>query len=127
MGMLAFSTSFAGLIEAAVLFWLLHQRIGQMQVRATAIFLGRVLLASVVMGIALLVLRLILDATLVTTAPNQLLGFSGTILAFIKLVIEIVVGALTYFLAARLLGIGIDTLNLGPVRRLLDRLKLSWI
>ena len=127
MGMLAFSTSCAGLIEAAVLFWLLHQRIGQMQVRATAIFLGRVLLASVAMGIALLVLRLILDATLVTTAPNQLLGVGGTLLAFIKLLIEIVVGTLTYFLAARLLGIGIDTLNLGPVRRLLDRLKLSWI
>jgi len=127
MGMLAFSTSCAGLIEAAVLFWLLHQRIGQMQVRATAIFLGRVLLASVAMGIALLVLRLILDATLVTTAPNQLLGVGGTLLAFIKLLIEIVVGAITYFLAARLLGIGIDTLNLGPVRRLLDRLKLSWI
>ncbi len=127
MGMLAFSTSCAGLIEAAVLFWLLHQRIGQMQVRETAIFLVRVLFASVVMAVVLLVLRLILDATLVTTAPNQLLGLGGTLLAFIKLLIEIVAGALTYFLAARLLGIGIDTLNLGPVRRLLDRLKLSWI
>lgn len=127
MGMLAFSTSCAGLIEAGVLFWLLHQRIGQMQVRATAMFLGRVLFASVVMAIVLLVLRLVLDAILVTTAPNQVLGFSGTLLAFIKLLIEIVVGVFTYFTAARLLGIGLNTMNLGPVRRLLDRLKLSWI
>jgi putative peptidoglycan lipid II flippase len=127
MGMLAFSTSCAGLIEAAILFWLLHQRIGQMQVRATALFLGRVLLASVAMGIVLLILRLMLDTVLVTTAPNQLLGFGGTMIAFIKLLIEIVAGVLTYFLTARLLGIGIDTLNLGPVRRLLDRLKLSWL
>ena len=127
MGMLAFSTSCAGLLEAAVLFWLLHQRIGEMQVRATAIFLGRVLLASVAMGIALLILRWMLDAILVTTAPNQTLGLGGTFLALIKLLIEISVGVLTYFMAARVLGIGIDTLNLGPVRRLLDRLKLSWI
>ena len=127
MGMLAFSTSCAGLIEAAVLFWLLHQRIGQMQVRATATFLVRVLFAAVGMAVVLLVLRLILDTILVTTAPNQVLGYGGTIVALIKLVIEIVVGALTYFLAARLLGIGLNTLNLGPVRRLLDRLKLTWI
>ena len=95
--------------------------------RTTAIFLGRVLLASVAMGIALLILRLILDATLVTTAANQTLGIGGTLLALIKLLIEISVGVLSYFMTTRLLGIGIDTLNLGPVRRLLDRLKLSWI
>ena len=127
MGMLAFSTSCAGLIEAAILFWLLHRRIGELQVRATALFFGRVLLASLAMGIVLLILRFILDSVLVTTAPNQLLGFGGTVIAFIKLLIEIVVGILTYFLVARLLGIGINTLNLGPVRRLLDRLKLTWI
>jgi putative peptidoglycan lipid II flippase len=126
MGALALATSIASLLEAAVLLWLLHQRIGEMQLRATAIFIGRVILASLVMGLALFVVRFILDAILVTTAPGQTLALSGTLAAVIKLLIEMSVGIATYFIAGRFLHIGIDGLNLGPLKRLLNRLKLSW-
>ena len=44
-------------------------------------------------------------------------------MALIKLLIELFVGVIIYIRGARLLGIE----ELGPVRRVLDRLKLSWI
>jgi putative peptidoglycan lipid II flippase len=127
LGALAFSTSIAGLLEAIVLFWLLHQRIGNLQWRAVSIFVGRILLASLAMALALLIIRFVLDSILVTTDPqSQSLGLGGTVLAFIKLLIELAVGTFVYLRATRLLGIE-DFWKQGPVKRVLDRLKLSWL
>ncbi len=47
----------------------------------------------------------------------------GTLLAMIKLVIEMFAGFFIYIRVARRLGVE----ELGPVKRVLDRLKLSWI
>ncbi len=134
MGALAFSTSLAGLAEAIILFWLLHQRVGGLEIRPILFFTGRVLLASLAMGVALFLIRTILDVGLgvvgnvpflaaLDTMRTQSLGFLGTIVALIKLMIEILVGLIVYVRVARLLGIE----ELGPVKRLLDRFKLSWI
>src|SRR5947209_3202692 len=123
---LAFSTSIAGLLEAGVLLWLLHQRIGGLQLRLLAIFIGRVLLASLIMGIGILIIRLGLDLVLVTTSTRDQavgLGLAGTLMAFVKLLIELLVGVFIYLFVARLMGIE----ELGPIRRVLDRFKLSWI
>jgi putative peptidoglycan lipid II flippase len=125
-GALAFSTSIAGLLEAAVLLWLIHQRIGGLQLRELGFFLGRILLASLVMGVGILIIRFGLDFVLVTTSARdqtQGLGLLGTFMAFVKLLIELFVGILIYLRVARRLGVE----ELGPVRRVLDRLKLSWI
>ncbi len=135
MGALAFSTSLAGLVEAILLFWLLHQRVGGLQIRETALFTGRVLLASLAMGLALLIIRNVLDFGLSTVAAHvhallfldttrtQSLGLLGTFVALIKLMLEVLVGLIVYIRVARLLGIE----ELGPIKRVLDRLKLSWI
>ncbi len=134
MGALAFSTSLAGLVEAILLFWLLHQRVGGLQIRVTALFAGRVLLASLAMGLALFIMRNVLDfgfsaiahvhvLAFLDTTRTQSLGLLGTFVALIKLIIEMLVGVIVYIRVARLLGIE----ELGPVKRVLDRLKLSWI
>jgi putative peptidoglycan lipid II flippase len=122
MGALAFSTSVAGLLEAGVLFWILHQRVGGLQVRAMCKFLGRVLLTSAIMGVGLLIVSFVLDKILVTT-QDQTLAIVGTGMAAVKLIIELFVGTFIYLRCARLLGIE----EMGPVKRVLDRLKLSWI
>jgi putative peptidoglycan lipid II flippase len=129
MGMLAFSTSIAALLEAAALLWLLHQKIRNLEqrpqgleLRTLGLFIGRILLASLAMAVVILIARLLLDRVLVTT-DAQRLGFGGTLLAFIKLLIEIFAGFVVYMRVARMLGIE----ELGPVKRVLDRLKLSWI
>ncbi len=121
-GALAFSTSIAGLLEAAVLLYLLHQRIGGLDLRELGQFIGRILLASLAMGVGIFILRLGLDFVLVTTR-EQALGVIGTLMALIKLLIELFVGIFIYIRVARRLGIE----ELGPVKRVLDRLKLSWI
>jgi putative peptidoglycan lipid II flippase len=122
LGALALATSIAGLLEAVVLFWLLHQRVGGLQIRQIGMFTGRVLTAAGVMGVVLIIVRLVLDKILVTTQEPSL-GAKGALLAFIKLLIELFVGLFVYVRCARLLGIE----ELGPVKRVLDRLKLSWI
>ncbi len=129
MGVLAFSTSLAGLLESAVLIWLLHQRIGGLQLRELALFIGRVLLAAAVMGIALFILRFILDHIFVTTV-NSALGAGGTFLAIFKLLVEIATGFFVYVQVARRLNI----VELEIVRRLasrlipfLQRFSLSWL
>ena len=118
MGVLAFSTSLAGLLEAAVLVWLLHQRIGGLQLRELGLYIMRVLIAAGAMGIVLLILRIILDHIFVTTT-NTALGAGGTILAVFKLFVEIGVGIFIYVRAARFLDI--DELEI--LRRLTERLK----
>lgn len=125
LGALAFSTSVAGLLEAAVLLYLLQKKIGMLGLRKLAIFAGRVLLASSAMGLALLALRFLFDAIFITTL-SQSLGFLGTILAIFKLAVELAGGMLIYVWATRQFGIK-DFWQQGPVRRLLERLRLSWI
>jgi putative peptidoglycan lipid II flippase len=122
MGGLAFSTSVAGLLEGGLLLWLLNERIGGLQLRALSLFVGRVLLASLVMAVGLFITRSLLDRLLVTTT-NLSLGLGGTLMAVIKLLLEIGIGTFIYFKCAHLLRIE----ELGPVKRVLDRLKLSWI
>lgn len=134
LGALAFSTSLAGLLEAVILFWLLYQRIGDIQLKPLAIFIGRVFVAAAVMGGALLIASFLLDrlfgalaiipflSWLDTLSPPSL-GLLGTLAAFIKLLIYLFIGLFVYIRVARLLGIE----ELGPVKRVLNRFKLSWI
>lgn len=125
LGGLALSTSIAGLLEAFVMLWLLQERIGGLQLRQLGIFSARVMLASLAMGFGLLIIRFLLDLILETT-NSPALGFAGTILAFIKLLIELTFGLLIYIYATRLLGIE-EFWKQGPVKRVLERFKLSWI
>lgn len=134
MGALAFSTSVAAILEAVVLYCLLYQRIGDLQVKALCFFIGRIVLASIAMGIALLITRFALDFVFgligrvpflswLDTLRTPSLGLLGTFAALVKLLIEIFVGLFIYIRGSRMLGIE----ELGPVKRVLDRFKLSWI
>ena len=125
LGGLALSTSIAGLLEAFALLWLLQERIEGLELRNLGLFSARVLLASLAMGLGLLIVRFVLDHILVTTQA-QSLGFGGTLAAIIKLLIEVAVGLFIYIRVTRLLGIE-EFWNQGPVKRLLERFKLSWI
>src|SRR5713226_6023149 len=125
LGGLALSTSIAGLLEAFALLWLLQERIEGLELRNLALFSARVLLASLAMGLGLLIVRFVLDHILVTTQA-QSLGFGGTLAAIIKLLIEVAVGLFIYIRVTRLLGIE-EFWNQGPVKRLLERFKLSWL
>lgn len=122
LGALALSTSIAGLLEAGVMFWLLHKRIGGLHLREMGMYIGRVLIAALTMGLSLYIVRFILDFVLVTTV-NQALGVGGTVFAIVKLLIELFVGIFVYVRVSRFLGME----ELGPIKRVLDRLKLSWI
>jgi putative peptidoglycan lipid II flippase len=132
MGALAFSTSLANISEAIALFILLRQRIPGLSIRPLAIFLGRVLTAAGAMAVGLIVVRLILDRILNTTGA-QTMGLIGTFEAMIKLVIEIAIGITIYGYAAKFLHIeevsSLDRFKrfLGPVKRVMDRLKLSSV
>ena len=125
LGSLAFATSVAGSLEAAVLLWLLQKKIGMLGLRKLAMFTGRVLLASLAMGAGVLLLRTLLDLLLITTT-SQSLGVLGTIFAIFKLSAELLAGLLVYIWATRQFGIE-DFWKQGPVRRVLERFKLSWI
>ena len=125
LGSLAFATSVAGLSEAAALLWLLQKKIGMLGLRKLARFTGRVLLASLAMGAGLLLLRALLDLLLITTT-SQSLGVLGTIFAIFKLAVELLAGLLVYIWATRQFGIE-DFWKQGPVRRVLERFKLSWV
>ncbi|GCE12596.1 lipid II flippase MurJ [Tengunoibacter tsumagoiensis] len=122
MGALAFSTALAGLLEAGVMFWLLQQRVGDLRIRELGQFALRVFLAALAMGLVLFVTRFLLDLILVTT-HDKTLGVGGTIMAVIKLALELFVGIFVYVRSARFLGLE----EVAPLKRVLDRLKLSWI
>jgi putative peptidoglycan lipid II flippase len=125
LGGLALATSISANLEAFVLLWLLQERVEGFELRKLAVFAGRVLVASLAMGLALLIVRFLLDHILVTTNDPRL-GFGGTLLAMIKLSIELAVGIIFYIRATRLLGIE-DFWKQGPIKRVLERLRLSWI
>jgi putative peptidoglycan lipid II flippase len=124
MGMLAFSTAIASTLEAIALFILLYQRIGGFDLRGLRDFLGRMLVASLVMGVVVFMARLLLDTIINTTSSNTL-SIGGALLALIKLLIEIGVGSVVFLLAARLLNI--EERNTGLVRRVLNRLHITWL
>jgi putative peptidoglycan lipid II flippase len=124
MGALALSTSVAGTLEAIVLLWVLHQRVGGLALREMLDFVQRILLAALVMGLALLVLRFLLDHLLNTY--HDRLGFGDTLVAFVKLLLELATGVIVYIRTTRLLGIE-DFWKQGPIKRVLDRLRLSWL
>jgi putative peptidoglycan lipid II flippase len=126
LGGIALSTATAANLEAFALLWLLKNfYVEDFEIRKLARFAGRVLLAALAMGFALLILRFLLDHIFVTTS-DQRLGFGGTLLAIIKLSIELAFGLLFYIRATRFLGIE-DFWNQGPIKRVLERLRLSWI
>lgn len=125
LGSLAFATSVAGSLEAVTLLWLLQKKIGMLGLRTLARFCGRVLLASLAMGAGVLLLRTLLDLLLITTTSPSL-GLLGTIFATFKLAAELLAGLLVYVWATRQFGIE-DFWKQGPVRRVLERFKLSWI
>jgi putative peptidoglycan lipid II flippase len=124
LGALALSTSIAGLLEAFVLLWVLHQRVGGLAMRELRAFVQRVLLASLAMGVAIFVLRLLLD--LIFSTYHDRLGFGDTLLALFKLLLELALGIFVYIRATRMLGIE-DFWKQGPVKRVLERLRLSWL
>jgi putative peptidoglycan lipid II flippase len=127
MGSLALGTALASIGEAVVLFILLHQRIGGLFQRSLLTFIGRVLIATAGMGVGLLIVRIILDNIFNTTDPHgaHFLASGGLGIAakFLKLAIELLVGTFLYLRLARLLNIE----ELGPIRRVLSRFKLSWM
>jgi putative peptidoglycan lipid II flippase len=100
----------------------LQLRIGDLQWRRMGHFVLRLLIAALAMGFCLFIVRWLLDLILVTTS-QQNLSFGGMLLAMLKLGIELFVGVFVYIRVTRYLNIE----ELGPVKRVLDRLKLSWI
>jgi hypothetical protein len=48
------------------------------------------------------------------------------VMAFFKLLLELGAGLIVYIRATRMLGIE-EFWNQGPIKRVLERLKLSWI
>jgi putative peptidoglycan lipid II flippase len=120
MGALALSTSLANLVEAVVLLIILDQRVKQLIQPALLYFILRVLAASVSMGIVVLVARILLDA-LAAQVPTY--GLVGIALSFLKLSIELFVGLFIFLRASRFFKLE----ELGPLRRVLDRFKLSWM
>ncbi len=125
LGGLALATATAANLEAFALLWLLQDYVEGFELLKLVRFAGRVLLAALAMGLVLLILRFLLDLIFVTTS-DQRLGFGGTLLAMIKLSIELAVGLIVYIRATRLLGIE-EFWKQGPIKRVLERLRLSWI
>jgi putative peptidoglycan lipid II flippase len=125
LGMLAFATSLAGLIEAGALLWFLQRKIGRLALKPLAMFSGRVTLAALAMGAGVFLLRELLDLLLITTISPGL-GILGSFFALFKLLCELALGILIYVWATRQFGIEAFWKQ-GPVRRLLERFKLSWI
>jgi putative peptidoglycan lipid II flippase len=120
MGALTLSTSLANIAEAIVLFIILNQRIGGLFNSGIIAFTLRVLGAAASMGIVILVIRILLDTITSHLSTHGLVGFAITL---IKLAIELLIGIFIYLRAARFFKLE----ELGPVRRVLDRFKLSWM
>jgi len=124
MAMLALSTSIASILEALALFIILYRRIGGFNLSALADFLVRTLVATIVMALVVFSIREGLD-NLFSTTSAPTLATGGVLLAFIKLFIEIAIGAFVYLFVARRLDI--EEINSGPVRRLLNRFHITWL
>jgi putative peptidoglycan lipid II flippase len=120
MGALALSTSLANLAEAVVLFIILNQRVEGLFKADLLYFILRVLAASASMGIVVLVVRILLDTLTTHVGTSGLIGILSTL---VKLFIELFVGVFIYLRTARFFKLE----ELGPIRRLLGRLRLSWM
>jgi putative peptidoglycan lipid II flippase len=124
MGALALATSVAVLLEAALLLWLLRQRMVELGLRTLLAFVLRVLLATVIMSLGLLLARWLLDTVLMTSSSGmQLLNL---VLVLAKLLIIVCISSYIYLRVARLIHI-LNVEELGSIHRLLARLRLSWI
>ena len=125
MSALTFSTSIAGMLEAGILLWLLHQQLGGLRLRVLASFVTRILIASCAMCLILWISRWLLDHWLVTSpSADHTIWFIAMVP--IKLGLVIFAGSFVYLKAARFLRL-LGSEELGPVNRLLLRLRLSWI
>ena len=126
MGGLAIATSIAVLLEALALLWLLRPQVGGLQLRPLSSFTLRVLLASLIMGAGVIVVRLLLDNVLVTTGNDGTasLGIVGILLALLKLAIIGGVGSFIYLRVSRIIKT-LESREIGSVYRLLNRLHLS--
>jgi putative peptidoglycan lipid II flippase len=120
MGALALSTSLANLAEATVLFIVLNQRIKELWKPDLLNFLLRIFAVSACMGLVVYVVRYILDAVTASAPTSGLLGLGLTLL---KLGIELFVGIFIFLRAARFFRLE----ELAPIRRLLERFKLTWM
>ncbi|GER87803.1 hypothetical protein KDW_19650 [Dictyobacter vulcani] len=125
MSSLALSTTIASILEAIALFLLLSKRVRGLIEKSLGVFALRVLAASSGMSIAVFITRWLLDLSLNTTDTNRFMftGIPEIGIAVLKLSIELMIGSIIYLRLAKLFGIE----EMGPIRRLLDRFKLSWI
>lgn len=125
MSSLALSTTIASILEAIALFFLLSKRIRGLIEKSLGVFTLRVLAAASGMSIAVFLARFLLDLSLNTTDTHRFIftGLTEIGISILKLSIELVIGSVIYLRLAKLFGIE----EMGPIRRLLDRLKLSWI
>ena len=92
VGGLALGTTIALLINFVILIWLLRRKIGQMGLREIGFSLGRVLLVSAVMGIAVWAV----DSCLAGVVSNTTGG------NFIRVILGLVVGVAVFLISARL-------------------------
>jgi putative peptidoglycan lipid II flippase len=122
MGGLAFSTSLTTSLEAMALLYMLQRRMGGLHIRSLLWFLLDTILAALCMGLLIYFVHIILDILLVTTNPGQTLGTIGTLLAFIKLLIEVSCGSLCYIRCTRFLKI-----QDAQIQALLTRFHLGWV
>jgi len=76
------------------------------------------------MGIVLFIVREGLDH-MINTTSSKYLGLSGIFLALTKLLIELGIGSLVFLITAKLLKI--EEVESGPVRKILNRLHISWL
>ncbi len=128
MGALALATSIAVLAEAAVLLWLLHQRIGGLRLRALALFVARIGVAALAMAVTILIVYWLLNHIffLANIGDEQIMTLMVIVNVFAKLAITVTAGGFIYLRMARWLKL-LDSEELAPIRRLLLRLRLSWI
>ena len=96
---LALSTSIVALMNFGVLYWVMWRRIGDIEFRATALVVGKIMLASAAMGVVCWTLnRLVSSLADGSAAPG--LAFKLT-----NVVFSVGIGAATYYGAAYLLGV----------------------
>ncbi|QBD78025.1 murein biosynthesis integral membrane protein MurJ [Ktedonosporobacter rubrisoli] len=128
LGSLALATSIAVLLEAAVLLWLLRLQIVSLGLRTLLSFVVRVLLASILMSLGIVITYRLLNMVVTTESSNGSMSLSivGSGMVLLKLLITVGIGSWIYLRAARFLKI-LSVKELGPVNRLLIRLHLAWI
>ncbi|GHO63787.1 lipid II flippase MurJ [Ktedonobacter sp. SOSP1-52] len=128
MGALALATSLAGVLEAGLLLWLLHIRVGGLRLRELFTFVVRIALASLAMLLAITIARWALDQWLVigTNATHRVASIADFALVALKLALVAGIGGMVYLRTARFLRI-LGGERLRPIQRVLIRLHLAWV